>query len=54
MLVVPDKTTAKNALSIPGMIVYRQDKNKLYITKDKKLNALAEEKEVTLIQRYTV
>ena len=49
MLVVPDNTTARKALSIPGMIVYRQDKKKLYITKNEKLNALAEEEKVNFI-----
>ena len=49
MLVVPDNTTAKEALSIDGMIVYRHDKKKLYVTKNKKLHALAEENEVSLI-----
>ena len=46
MLVVPDNATANKVLSVPGMIVYREDKKKLYVAKDKKLNALAEEKKV--------
>ena len=46
MLVVPNNATAKKVLSVPGMIVYREDKKKLYVTKNERLNALAEEKKV--------
>ena len=53
MLVVPDNATANKFLSVPGMIVYREDKKKLYVAKDKKLNALAEEKKVPVNQVYT-
>ena len=51
MLVVPDNATANKFLSVPGMIVYREDKKKLYVAKDKKLNALAEEKKVPVNQK---
>ena len=50
MLVVPNNATAKKVLSVPGMIVYREDKKKLYVTKNEKLNALAEEKKVHVNQ----
>ena len=47
MVVVPDNATAKKLPRIDGMMVYRKDKNKLYVQKDKKLNAVAEEKKVS-------
>ena len=44
MIVVPDNITMKKVPSIEGMMVYRKDKNKLYVQEDKQLKALAEEK----------
>ena len=52
MLVVPDNTTAKKVPSVEGMIVYRKDKNKLYVQGDKKMSALAEEKKVDITFYY--
>lgn len=46
MLVVPDNKTASKVFSVPGMIVYREEI--LYLARDEKLNALAEEKKVTV------
>ena len=46
MIVVPDNITMKKVPSIEGMMVYRKDKNKLYVHQDKQLKALAEEKKV--------
>ena len=50
MLVVPNNATAKKVLSVPGIIVYREDKKKLYLARDEQLNALAEEKKVHVNQ----
>ena len=44
MIVVQDNITMKKVPSIEGMMVYRKDKNKLYVQEDKQLKALAEEK----------
>ncbi|XP_046843331.1 uncharacterized protein LOC124437395 isoform X1 [Xenia sp. Carnegie-2017] len=46
MIVVPDNITMKKVPSIEGMMVYRKDKNKLYVQEDKQLKALAEEKKI--------
>ncbi|XP_046839770.1 uncharacterized protein LOC124433941 isoform X2 [Xenia sp. Carnegie-2017] len=46
MIVVPDNITMKKVPNIEGMLVYRKDKNKLYVQEDKQLKALAEEKKV--------
>ena len=46
MIVVPDNITMKKVPNIEGMMVYRKDKNKLYVQEDKQLKALAEEKKV--------
>ncbi|XP_046839690.1 uncharacterized protein LOC124433873 isoform X3 [Xenia sp. Carnegie-2017] len=46
MIVVPDNITMKKVPNIEGMIIYRKDKNKLYVQEDKQLKALAEEKKI--------
>ncbi|XP_046839722.1 uncharacterized protein LOC124433904 isoform X2 [Xenia sp. Carnegie-2017] len=46
MIVVPDNITMKKVPNIEGMMVYRKDKNKLYVQEDKQLKALAEEKKI--------
>ncbi|XP_028406473.1 uncharacterized protein LOC114528962 [Dendronephthya gigantea] len=46
MLVVPDNTTAEKTPLIDGMIVYRQDTEKIYVTKHEKLHPLADEEKV--------
>ncbi|XP_046839735.1 uncharacterized protein LOC124433918 isoform X2 [Xenia sp. Carnegie-2017] len=46
MIVVPDNNTLKKVPNIEGMMVYRKDKNKLYVQEDKQLKALAEEKKI--------
>lgn len=53
MLVVSDDMTANKFRSIPGAIVYREDTKKLYVAKDKKLKALAEEEKVSVSQHQT-
>ena len=54
MLVVSDNMTANKFRSVPGTIVYREDKEKLYVAKHKKLSALAEEEKVRVSKHYTV
>ncbi|XP_046839650.1 uncharacterized protein LOC124433845 isoform X4 [Xenia sp. Carnegie-2017] len=46
MIVVPDNNSLKKVPNIEGMMVYRKDKNKLYVQEDKQLKALAEEKKI--------
>ena len=50
MIVVPDNITMKKVPNIEGIMVYRKDKNKLYVQEDKQLKALAEEKKVKYFQ----
>ena len=52
MIVVPDNITMKKVPNIEGMMVYRKDKNKLYVQEDKQLNALAEEKKVKNLKMF--
>ena len=52
MLVVPDNKTANKFLSVPGMIVYREEI--LYPARGEKLNALTEEKKVTVNPLYNI
>ena len=52
MLVVPNNVTAKQAPKVEGMIIYQKDNNKLYVQGDGKLNALAEEKVLSLYITY--
>ena len=54
MLVVPNNMTAKQAPKVEGMIVYQKDNNKLYVQSDGKLNALAEEKVLSLYHTFPV
>lgn len=54
MLVVPNNATAKKVLSVPGIIVYLEDKKKLYLARDEQLNALAEEKMVHVNQHQAL
>ena len=54
MLVVPNNVTAKQAPNVEGMIVYQKDNNKLYVQGDGKLNALAEEKVLSLHYPFSV
>ncbi|XP_046839746.1 uncharacterized protein LOC124433918 isoform X3 [Xenia sp. Carnegie-2017] len=46
MIVVPDNETAKKIPKIEGMIIYREDKEKLYVQGNKQLKTLADEKKV--------
>ena len=52
MIVVPDNITMKKVPNIEGMMVYRKDKNKLYVQEDKQLKALAEEKKVKDLKMF--
>ena len=46
MIVVPDNETAKKIPKIEAMIIYREDKEKLYVQGNKQLQTLADEKKV--------